>query len=1267
MSTPARAILDRFPGMEKEGWTEDSLNKRIREGLSDEKQRGHYLEQLRYSIPEYKDLRDDAVMMSVLGEDQRDRAASMSAIRGQMDEASRGSQIRSVLPMYKGSQRADETLNSLGDPSHNRRIFAQAFTPDELDTDKRVPRVTRTFKDWGEAKKIQAENPESEIFSDGVKVWIVDKERNTIAQGQDDFVSYDPFDVSMSAQSTLGRGGQRLLGAVTGAGDPLQQQGAAALRFLGGREQAPGLGFPEVGAEVGRDAGQLLHNAAPNRDILTPLANFTAGVLTPFAEQLASARRAGKQLKAGLQAVGGRIPTSEIENTVAEGDKAYEEGMAQAKKLEEGVPDIPKEAHEELSRDFGESVGRTFGAGAQMLGRTGGAEAIKAVGKPVVEELGQGVRTLMAEGLDPARLELSGWGVKPPNPAIPGGMADDPKLARLFHDAPAISAVESGLARDALEGARQQGKTASDIYSQGVAKSIGDGSDPIWADLHNAMNSADEMAKVRAKYGDAKVNSAMERLMSVRKTIQSQLEGGVSSAPKKSLLDPGPTPETDVQLNLPLFKQQPPQGGQIPLIRGTRTQKPPVQGETWTGRTFDDIRPGEMWKDAKERVFADEVATKSNMTAREKDLLRQQLDSADALTTTAQTARNEFIAREGPKMEVMRSLQKSFEKREIESEAFDRWYANAGSSDKAYSDFMFSRRIGNDIQGRLRADGKALLIIDNGEVPEIIAQSKDHRSVFVIPSTGSRDLDRSLNFKVVDRPTGQAIHQMTNLPSAAEAAAKTAKAMDDVLAASSASESLTRGNPGFDAFQRPSEIIRVVIDNPAATSDGSREMVGKLFRGELDKDLTDQIMRQGTIGYGRTAEMLKLQDKPQLLLGEKFIKDQGGLANKVSRGRRLVRDVLMTPGKLSSLGTDEATRRLFPGLPDGVRSEDAIRAWHTLSLIKSGMRPTSAIQQTNRLLVNFADKNALQEKLGPYTLFIKWQSAATKGALDAALKNPDKYRHLYDFMRAAETYDAQTGEGPISAKAKEPWQNFAGIPLVEIDGKPTTIKVPGPGTEVGDVAEMASNTIRKYIYGAPPAGPTILGMANPNIRGPVSALTGKDMATNRTWALANKGFGDAAYKMPDYGGGGLYGIADLQRKDPANFPPDALLGRNPELAATLEYAGAFGASEAPPWVLDSGRMALGRVSPTRLDPEEQDAFKKRKLAQYMLGARYAPFDPYMNSVTRTRQGFESVPPIPELAIGKQIKKGSLPEDDIGSPNDDLLRMYMERLYGRGNP
>jgi hypothetical protein len=37
--------------------------------------------------------------------------------------------------------------------------------------------------------------------------------------------------------------------------------------------------------------------------------------------------------------------------------------------------------------------------------------------------------------------------------------------------------------------------------------------------------------------------------------------------------------------------------------------------------------------------------------------------------------------------------------------------------------------------------------------------------------------------------------------------------------------------------------------------------------------ITEAIRRQGSIGYGRTADLLKLGEKEQLLLGEKFVKD----------------------------------------------------------------------------------------------------------------------------------------------------------------------------------------------------------------------------------------------------------------------------------------------------------------------------------------------------------------------------------------------------------
>jgi hypothetical protein len=49
------------------------------------------------------------------------------------------------------------------------------------------------------------------------------------------------------------------------------------------------------------------------------------------------------------------------------------------------------------------------------------------------------------------------------------------------------------------------------------------------------------------------------------------------------------------------------------------------------------------------------------------------------------------------------------------------------------------------------------------------------------------------------------------------------------------------------------------------------------------------------------------------------------------------------------------------------------------------------------------------------------------------------------------------------------------------------------------------------------------------------------------------------------------------------------------------------------------------------------------------------------------QAAEDIPAIPENLLNKQINRGRIPEDSMSDPNDDLIRMYMERLYGTGNP
>ena len=1252
MKTPGQALAQAYPD-EFDPERVDELDSDIERRLLDPAKRDRAIQFLREKI-DFGDPNVDVATDSLrrIYAKRFPPRPSKSEIKDEMTDLSRGSMVDKALAIQKKAEDADDELVKQGQPKFMDKAFVNAFTPDEIESGDY--RVRNTFKTFEEALDLQKKHPNSRLVSDGVRVQLVDDEGNTIAQGADDFVSFDQTKVDMSAASMPGRAAQRLFGAFSGQGDPLIQQPVANLLDnlsrgpdpTGKATWRPGFGYPELGLERGRQLGEVL---AEGRDMRPVLDTAVKGA-GKASEAMGDATWTLGKVKDILLSANPFLPPAV---GMSEGLKASAEGEADKKKYDEMAKELGKgiepgqwdeETNKEMAQDLFGELGATHGKVLQMMTPTGGAKAIEHVVGPLLGVVGDKV-------------------VRPALANKTFGITDDAHLMSYVDDAPSIMAVPGKQTRDSLRGAQQTRRTASDVYVQDILnRTRGNKHDALWDDLQNAMNNPNEMARLRYVWGDENVNSAMERLMSTRKGIQSEFAQLTKTKPAG-----------EEQLSLDLDSLKPSEPEQLSLLDAAKNAEPekkitPLQGEVWTGGRLKDIRPGEQWKNAKERIFA-EKSLDENMTARAKDLLQEKLGKADALTTTAETARAEFNAAGGPIQQQMRSLQRSFDSGEIPNQTFSGWLTGKrGGQPPTLDQFQF---IDKNIQGEIRNDGKALLLVDDGvrEMPQVDDVFNSRRAVFKIPSTGSSELDKSLHGKVVDRPTAQSIYQMSRpkLPSMESEAA--AQAWDDLLATSATKEALTRGNPGFDPFQRMGEIVRLVTDSPNAMKDGSRELTTKFFLGELDPKITEAIRRQGSIGYGRTADLLKLGEKEQLLLGEKFVKDQGSKIHSFNRGRRAVRGALMAPGKASSKITDSVVRSLFPDLPLGVAGEDAIRVWHTLSLVQEGVPLTSAIQQTNRLFVNFAEMNKLQAGTAPWLMFVKWQSSAIQGALDAALRKPDRYRRLYDFMRVAESADAKAQGAPVNSKAKEAWQNFAGIPLVEIDGQLYNVKTPGPMTEVGDVMEMAANTLRNA-SGAQAPGPGVSGLLSPLLRGGYSAAFKKDLATGRAFGLANKEIGENAYKTPAYKEGnlpGLFGIAKLQRDDPENFPADALLGQNPELAALLEYAGAFGMDELPPWALDTARMSIGRTSPWRLDPESQKSYRLRKGLQYGPGVRIAPTDPFIGSMSRLQQAAEDIPALPENLLNKQINRGRIPEDSMSDPNDDLIRMYMERLYGTGNP
>lgn len=650
------------------------------------------------------------------------------------------------------------------------------------------------------------------------------------------------------------------------------------------------------------------------------------------------------------------------------------------------------------------------------------------------------------------------------------------------------------------------------------------------------------------------------------------------------------------------------------------------------------------WDEVKRAVVkkSDESLDK---TARETDLLDEELEATNALTGSVKTARAEFLRSGGPWRKQARYLMDG-----IETEPVSKYASEFSGGDKDVTELLVSAPP-EQLSPMFLKKGKALVRI--GQAPVSTPKTS---GVIYLPSTGDKALDASLHNSVMDRRVAQAMYQMSDPQLEAKAAEAFAKEADRWLATSVTTQGLTRGRPGFGMFQRFSEWMRVFSSNPEFAGSTRRD-VAKAFTGSTEpivpggisyKDLYDAMRQRGSLGYGTTQEILDMRGSPEFFFGEGFVHKRGGAANTVYKGMRKAREIAMYPGDASNALAEAAWRTEFKGLPKDVAAEDAIKMWAAINEIKAGSDPDVAVQYVTDLLVNFSARTPAQIRAKPLIPFVKWTTASAQSAMKLALRRPDSYRNLINFMRAVETADSSAhGDKPLDARIKEPAWNAMGVPALQIGDQVYRGQLPTPWVELGDVVDQGVNTVRSA-FGGDQSGPGITSQLAPRIHQAFRLGTGTDMSRGRAYGLADSAVAQNATKAPYSTGipGGLGQLADAytaQKADPANHPPAALLGENPEAAMAIEYLSLLFPDIFPQYALDMARAGVGRVSPTRLDPEASESYRLRKGVQYGTGVPLYPVDANTVSKSRGSQVRRQMWKNPEAVLLQELLRGSVPE------------------------
>ena len=93
----------------------------------------------------------------------------------------------------------------------------------------------------------------------------------------------------------------------------------------------------------------------------------------------------------------------------------------------------------------------------------------------------------------------------------------------------------------------------------------------------------------------------------------------------------------------------------------------------------------------------------------------------------------------------------------------------------------------------------------------------------------------------------------------------------------------------------------------------------------------------------------------------------------------------------------------------------------------------------------------------------------------------------------------------------------------------------------------------------------------------------------------------------------------------------------------IEYLSLLFPDIFPQYALDMARAGVGRVSPTRLDPEASESYRLRKGVQYGTGVPLYPVDANTVSKSRGSQVRRQMWKSPEAVLLQELLRGSVPE------------------------
>lgn len=423
---------------------------------------------------------------------------------------------------------------------------------------------------------------------------------------------------------------------------------------------------------------------------------------------------------------------------------------------------------------------------------------------------------------------------------------------------------------------------------------------------------------------------------------------------------------------------------------------------------------------------------------------------------------------------------------------------------------------------------------------------------------------------VVPRRVANAMDQITRPDPAM--GRKLAKAIDHALGLSQAAFAVTRGNPGFDARNFQSNATRALIDvgpdffSGANLAASVRDLADpRTLRGAeallgIGKNLGENAAAYGTRpsapGLLPTRigpfQVRKIQEKAFNTFQENF----GGAINK---------------------RVDDALKgSFFMGAPAHYSADDMLRFHHWNTQVKNGVHPLVAAQNTNRLLINYADKSGAEALAKTFFPFIRFYTGAAQGAVLLALKEPYRFSRIWRFSQALQQADSDARGGKaVNAKAGSAVDTLVGTPMVGLDhlgmgDSALALRTENPLSETKAVFDAALGELAPGASAA--LGTRPASLLHPGLMGAQSMLSlipGMDEVTKGTTGYAPLPVPNDVWS--GLSGWGVAGKARTVMRDstPLDIPPDA----TPEQRAQLEEANRMRAGQAMR-IADSPKTAV---------------------------------------------------------------------------------------------